>query len=180
MQGEAGDRTWQHRVQMSRQIEVPTVQKVLQMKPGFSLTFDCQPPLKEECVRILLVPRERDEILQRTPDGDMGGLRRVTQRASSDFESVRERNVVDAQRDALASKVAELLLQGLAAQQLIDRMRNQSRRGRGRHDAQQLSKCGKWIEHEQVSGGRDAHSCHAGCERVLTIVKAGAIRVPSR
>lgn len=168
MQGEARDRRGQHGVQVSGQIVFPAVEQVLQVQPGLGFPLDSEAALEEERVGILLAARERDEILQRPADRHVRRAGRAPESATLDFEGKLERHILDVQAEALAREFVEPAGERLAAQQLVDREREQPRLQRRRRAPQDLVGNDDRIgRHGGLARERTRHSCHGRAHRSL-------------
>jgi len=175
MQGEAGHGAGQHRAQMRGQIVFPAVEQVLQVQSGLGLALHREPALEEQRVGILFAARERDEVREPAADRHVGRTRRWPQPAGDDLEADLERDVLDAQAQVLALELRELRGERLAAQQLVDREREQPGLQCRRRKPQQRSDHGGRIGHGELGHGTlrslaSAHSCHAApCDGLISV-----------
>jgi hypothetical protein len=161
MQGETRERTWQHGAQVLRQVVLPAVEQILQVQSGLGFPFDGETTLEEERVGIFPAACEIDEVLQRPANRHVRRSARGPQSATRDLEAQRERNVLDAQAEALAREFVEPARERLAAQQLVDRERKQPRLQRRRRAAQDLVGNGNRVgRHDGLARKRTRHSCH--------------------
>jgi hypothetical protein len=109
----------QRRIHVPRQIVIPTIQQVFEMKTGFRFALHHQAALKEQCVGILTTQRQRDEILQDTAHRHVRIDRRGPQPSRRDLECQRRGRILELQTKPLAGQLTESFGELLPSQHMI-------------------------------------------------------------
>jgi hypothetical protein len=160
----------QRRIHVPRQIVIPTIQQVFEMKTGFRFALHHQAALKEQCIGILTPQRQPDEILERTPHRNVRIERRGSQPSRRDLECQRRGSIVDVQTKALAGQLAEPSGQRLPAQQMIyGKRHNVGGHSRG-NGMQETGNKIRVMRHDSLHE-MSAHSCHSKTTDGLICIK---------
>jgi len=123
---------------MSLDVVLEGVEQVLQREAGLGRAFDRQAPLEEQRVRILLAPRQGDEVAQARAHEHVGIPGRHGHEAPAvDAEREAQRQVRGLQRQRAAVDRVQSFAYRLAAQQMIEQHAGDLSRNGGRKQGRQ-------------------------------------------
>jgi len=152
---------------MSRYVIFPPVEQVLEMQPRLGFAFDCEMPLEEQRVRILVPLRERDEIGQACAKRHIGLAGRARHFACHHFERERDRHVLYGDAKAFAFELMYATGKRLSFQHVIEREREQSFVEFGRCELQPKTENVRCIEHEPLQPVDIGRLCHGRRASIL-------------
>ena len=130
------------------EIEIETVQHVLQMQTRFRFSLDTESALEEQRIRILAAHRKLEQIGERATERYVGCAIARYDSAVDELKGECQRHVGCTDADAFALQIRQTPPSGLAAEQMIDRDRHQTFVDCGRCESQPAAKYMRGFEHQ--------------------------------